>query len=369
MDKNLFEEAAELLRKKVQEFDEAKVRCAIIGNSGSGKSSLINSIVGKRVAPTDVNEKTIDPGEYFHGGLALVDLPGCGTPRRPQATYVRDMNLLSYDVFLIITAERFTENDLFLYRELTRAGKQCFVIRNKLDRAIEDARHDNDMSEDEVRSSIVANIRENLAPNPPDQVYLTSARQPQNFDLPQLLEDILATLSGVKKDRFAADMAALNKKALEEKKRVAEEVVKLHAALAAANGFNPILGPDIAADIAILMNMGKKISHIYGFEKDQMDFIKALLDPKAWAVLTGKVAQFTLRYLAADGVVMLLRQFAKRATVKQTSKWIPFVGFLIAAGIGWKTTYAFGEQLLDDAHQLAEEILNKMIEGRLIDGC
>ncbi len=369
MDKNLFEEAAELLRKKVREFDEAKVRCAIIGNSGSGKSSLINAIVGKRVAMTGPTETTFDKKEYHHGGLTFVDLPGCGTPRRPQATYIHDMELLSYDVFLIVTAGRFTENDLFLYRELTKAKKHCFVLRNRLDEAINAAQRDNGLSEVDTRSVIMANIRENLAPNPPERVYLTSAWHPQSYDLPDLLNDILEVLSGVKKDRFAADMATLSRSALEEKKRVAEEVVKLHAALAAANGFNPIPGVDIAADIAILMEMGKKISHIYGFEKDQLDFIKALLDPKAWAVLTGKVAQFTLRYIAADGIAMLIRQLAKRATVKQASKWIPFVGFLIAAGIAWKTTYAFGEQLLDDAHQLAEEILNKMIEGRLIETC
>lgn len=367
MDKNVFEEVAEQLRKKIREFDEARVRCAVIGNSGSGKSSLINAIAGKRVAMTGFVEATADKKEYHHAGLIFVDLPGCGTPTWPQATYISDLDLLSYDFFLIITAERFTENDLFLYRELKQAGRQCFIIRNKFDRAIEDARHDHKMAEDEVRSRIESDIRKNLEPDRPRRVYLTSARLPQRYDLPALLEDIADTLQGVQRSRFVADMASLSKGALQRKKKIGEEIVGLHAGLAAANGLNPIPGVDIVADIAILMEMGRKIAHVYGLEKDQMDFLKALLDPSALNILAGKVAQFAAKYLAKEGVLLVLKQMVKRTTVKQASKWLPFVGLLIAAGIGWKTTYSFGEKLIEDAEQLAEELLQKMIEGRHIE--
>lgn len=78
------------LKRKGQEFDSAKVKIAFIGLSGQGKSSLINAIIGERVAKTDIVEATTDATEYHHGGLTLVDLPGCGTIKHPQASYIAD---------------------------------------------------------------------------------------------------------------------------------------------------------------------------------------------------------------------------------------------------------------------------------------
>jgi len=40
---DLLREFAEQCRKKITEFDEAQVRCGLIGPSGSGKSSLMNA--------------------------------------------------------------------------------------------------------------------------------------------------------------------------------------------------------------------------------------------------------------------------------------------------------------------------------------
>ena len=113
---------ADRLRSMRHDFEQATVRLGVIGESGSGKSSLINALVGREVAPVGaLVETTQRAQEVPVDGLTLVDLPGCGTPTWPKETYLRRLNLLeSYDGFLLVTASRVKECDALLFDELAR---------------------------------------------------------------------------------------------------------------------------------------------------------------------------------------------------------------------------------------------------------
>ena len=362
---DLIRDFAEKCREKLEGFETAEVKCGITGPSGSGKSSLINAIFGEKIAAVGVVETTSREQEFTHEGkgLILVDLPGIGTPNWPTETYIERLKLLTYDSFLLVTTERFTENDVFLYRELTSRGKPCFVLRNKFDRAIEDGLHDNGLSAEEVRRQIEADIRANLLPASPERIYLTSGRHPAKYDLGCNLNDISEALSGIKRSRFIADMASYTEESLKKKRELALELMPLYAGLAAANGLNPIPGLDIAADIALLVKMGDAVAQIYGLTSKQFEYIKRLLGPNAVPGLLAKIAQFAAKYLAREGILMLLKSIAKRTAAKETAKWLPFVGPLIAAGIGWKSTFMLGEQMVDEAEALAREILEAIVRG------
>lgn len=360
---DMFHDFAEACRDKIKEFDKTEVRCGLIGPSGSGKSSLINAIAGEIIAAVGVVETTTGPQNFTHKGIVFTDLPGCGTLNWPKDGYIEKLQLNTFDCFLLVTAHRFTENDAFLYRELTSRGKPCFVVRNMFDRAVSDGVHDHGHTESETRKIITADIRKNLEPSCPEKIYLTSARKPTKFDLSILLNDISDALSGLKRSRFVADMGAYSEATLKKKRKVATEIIPFYAGLAAANGLNPIPGLDIAADIKVLVELGSEIAHIYGLTTNHFEFIKRLLGTKAIPALLSKIAQFAAKYMAREGVVLLLKKIATRTTTKQVSKWIPFVGPLIAAGIGWQSTFMLGEQLVDEAEELAREILGGIVRG------
>ena len=360
----LIRDFASRCREKIEEFETTQVRCGLIGPSGSGKSSLINAIAGERIAQVGVVETTHDPLELTHRGITFVDLPGCGTRRWPKDTYSERLNLASYDCFLLVTAHRFTENDAFLFHQLRALGKPCFVVRNMIDRAIEDGLHDHGHDEAETRRLIQNDIMSQLEPDPPDRVYLTSARQPAQHDLQALLVAIGSALDGLKQSRFVADMAAYGQDALKRKRKVAQERIPPYAGLAAANGsLNPVPGLDLAADVSLLLKLGDEIAGIYGLTRSQFDFIKRLLGPKAMPTVVAKIAQFSTRYLAREGLIGLLKRLATREVSRQSTRWIPLAGPLIAAGIGWQSTFMLGEQLVDEAEALAEEILGDIVEG------
>ena len=157
--------------------------------------------------------------------------------------------------------------------------------------------------------------------------------------------------------------SAYGQDALQRKRKVAQERIPPYAGLAAANGsLNPVPGLDLAADVSLLLKLGEEIAAIYGLTRSQFDFIKRLLGPKALPSLLAKVAQFSTRYLAREGLVGLLKRLASREVSRQSTRWIPMAGPLIAAGIGWQSTFMLGEQLVDEAEALAREILVDIVE-------
>ena len=51
-----------------------------------------------------------------------------------------------------------------------------------------------------------------------------------------------------------------------------------------------------------------------------------------------------------------------RIAVKQLSRFLPFVGQIIAAGIGYKMTTALGEQVVDDVELAALALFDQMVD-------
>jgi len=359
------EQMAGQLQARLQELKNARVKCGIVGCSGSGKSSLINAIAGKKIAETGVVETTMEAKDFAHKGIIFTDLPGCGTQTFPKDKYIEKFDILSYDCLILVTAERLTEGDAYLYDQLKKAGRLCFVVRSKFDNAIQSARRDHGHDDWKQTAELIRDkIFSELKSSPPSQIYFVSSWYPAEYDLAQLLEDIARCLSKFghyKRERFIADMAIYSKEAIAEKIELAKKQVGLYSALAAVNAFNPIPGIDIAADIGILVKMGAEVAEIFGLTEDGFKFIKRLLGPNSIAPLVAKIAQFAARYTATEGVIVILKKFATSMATKEVAKYVPFLGQMVAAGIGWKATSMMGEQLVEDASGLASEILEAVI--------
>ncbi len=73
--------------------------------------------------------------------------------------------------------------------------------------------------------------------------------------------------------------------------------------------------------------------------------------------MVGRLANNVIKYASKEGLLMLLKRFAGKQAVKTLSKYIPFVGQAVAAGIGYAITSNAGSSYLNDCHALAEEAL------------
>lgn len=353
-------------KRQQAEFNGTVVKCGIIGTSGAGKSSLINAIAGEKIAPVGSTEQTMTAQSYLHQGTEFVDLPGYGTEKWPQASYIADLDLLHYDCFIIVTHTRLYASDVFLFRELgAKHSKPCFVVRNKIDTAIHDEAHDNGLTEQQTLLKVRSNIQSSIGTQ--HKVYLTSARHPAKWDLPQLMTDISQSQQGFKRDRFIAGMAAWSELALTAKRQVAYKIVSWSATLSAANGLNPIPLVNISVDAGVLINMCRQISTIYGLSEAQLAYAEKTApnlqqSPEFRALKLG-ISKWLAKYAVTEGVVLALKQLGKTAVVKNVSALLPIIGSLLAAGLGYRMTTAFGEQYIQEAEQLARQVLQQVVKN------
>lgn len=129
------------------------------------------------------------------GKLAFCNLwvmPGVGTEQYHQQDYLRVMGFRHFDLVILMTAGRFTEAELALVRELRHWNVPFFLVRNKIDDAVDCAKIENaDGAFDE--QEFISNIKKqfaaeyNLTP-----IYATSTKPTlrAKCDLEQLVLDM-----------------------------------------------------------------------------------------------------------------------------------------------------------------------------------
>lgn len=341
----------EKLRKKLEYERNLTVSVALFGQPGSGKSSLINRLVGEHVADVGVEtDLTRGSKTYPCKGINLVDLPGYGTSLFPKETFSNRFGIKDLDLFLCVTSGKLHQSDTEFFQELRRAGKVCLFVVNKHDELWEEGV---DIKELERRK--VADIQKHVG-GEVDCIF-TSCRNNSGLDV--LNTKIMNNLDEAKKERWARGAKAYSKAFLEKKKAACDNYVAYAAVAAAANGINPIPGVDVGVDLGILMRLFSEIREAYGLDDDFLTKLKASGSPIV-VRLTSKVIEFATK----EGLLLLLKSFAKRETLKTIAKYIPIVGQLVAAGLGYAITSSVGNSYLEDCHQLAKEILENNLQAK-----
>jgi len=178
---------------------DGTMNVGITGNAGVGKSLLINKIRRARRgsdcwAPVGVNETTMTPMAYKFPSeprVRLWDLPGSGTVNFPAETYVQDMGLRYFDTVLIVTAGRFTSMEIRLKEELEKHKVPFFMVRSKVDIDAWNNKEDNSVEKEETLQQIRDDMKVNHGIA---RQYLVSSRDPDSYDLPQLMQDLFPGL-------------------------------------------------------------------------------------------------------------------------------------------------------------------------------
>ena len=336
---------AKKIRQKLNDENNITVSVALFGQPGSGKSSLINKIVGEYVAEVGVEtDKTVEAASYETKGLRFVDLPGYGTKNFPKETYFDKFDIQQFDLFLCVTSGKLHQADTEFFQELAAHEKVCIFVVNKHDELWEDG-----VGIKELEKRKISDIENHVGQAV--KIVFTSCRD--NSGLDNLDKEIQKNLDDAKRERWARGAKAYSLRFLKEKKAACEKYVVYAAAAAAANGINPIPGTDVAVDVSIIMKLFKEIRNDYGLDDDSLSTLKHSSIPAV-----GRLANNIVQYAAKEGILLLLKSFAGKQSVKIFAKYIPFVGQAIAASLGYAITSNVGNSYLSDCHKLAEEILN-----------
>lgn len=351
--KDLSRYAADL-KLKLDAMANATVSVAMFGQPGSGKSSLVNRIVGERVAEVGVEtDKTVSAESYECHGLRFVDLPGYGTSEFPKETFLERFDIDQFDLFLCVTSGKLHATDSEFFQLLSGDRRVCLFVVNKHDELWEEG-----VSTSELESRKVADIRKQVKSQV--EVLFTSCRTGYGVD--SLIRSVRDVLAEAKRDRWLRSAKVHSQDLLEEKRQACEKLVAVKSAYAAANGLNPIPGLDVGIDVGILMALFSDIREAYGLSDKVLDGAAA-----SAKIGSARLAQNVLGGMAKEGVALLLKQFAGREVAKSMLKYIPLLGTAVSASIGYALTSNVGRQYLDECHQLASEILEQELSGKHVE--
>ncbi|MGE4457568.1 MAG: GTPase [Arcobacteraceae bacterium] len=332
--------------KKIQEelraFELTEVQVALFGQPGAGKSSLINKLVGAKVAEVGVEtDKTTDAKTYKHKGVCFIDLPGYGTENFPKEGYFNRFDILKKDIFLCVTSNKLLASDTEFFNELKKENKICIFVVNKSDELWEEG-----VSIDELKQRKLKDMKEKLKDETIDVIF-TSCKNEQGFD--ELNEKIYSSLEGAKKSAVIMSMKAYSENFLKAKKELLYDLTNKYAAISAVNGLNPIPGADVAVDVTTLLTLFKTIRESYGLTDTEISKIEKLAP--SLAPMANKIIQHGTKH----GIIKLLSAYAGKKATQSFSKYIPLVGQAISASIGFTITRLAGTKYIDDCNEIAQQ--------------
>ncbi len=144
---------------------------------------------------------------------------------------------------------------------------------------------------------------------------------------------------------------------LDDKRKAAEKVVGTFANLAAANAFNPVPGLDVTIDLGILTAMTRSLTDVYGLTAAQA----AALEKQARTRTFGypavqQVLERLAPRLAERALALTLPRIGLELLARETTKWLPVAGSMLAAGIGYRMVHRLGKELSAECESAVKEV-------------
>lgn len=344
MNSNLFSEINNIKDRILDDQLNKKVKIAFFGQPGAGKSSLINKIIGTPKMSVGLETDVTKLAQIVEYNEAIyIDLPGYGTSKFPANEYFQTFDPLQYDLFVCVFSGKFHQADSHFFRELEGTSKPCIFVRNFSDNI-----YDDESSEDEIKNVITADVRKQVGAK--IKVFFTSCHSSMSDvenGIKDLMWEIENKLDLALRESFVLSSKAYTLSNLERKKALCEQRISLSAKAAALNALNPLPGVDVALDLAVVFKLFEYIRNVFGFTQDVIEKSHIPLN----------LANNILKGLTKEGIVTVLKNYATKIGVKETSKWIPVVGQAVAAMVGFGIVKYAGDDYMKDCYNAAAEIM------------
>ncbi|XP_059366432.1 interferon-inducible GTPase 5-like [Carassius carassius] len=339
------EKAKAKAKTKFDQFMSVSLNIAVTGKTGSGKSSFVNALRGLQddddgAAPTSPLECTMVTAMYEHPEMPNVkiwDLPGIGSPNFKAKKYLKDVNFNTYDFFIILNSERFTENDIILAKEIRKLKKNFYFVRSKIDNDMSSEKKKKGFDQQKVLSIIREDCQKNLKELGDPEVFLISSFDSEKYDFESLQNTLEDELPEHKKYALLQAWPVCSAATLEKKINMFKRMILAASSVSAAVAVVPFPGLSAACDTGMVVLFLTRCYYAFG------------LDDRSLTRLSEKVNKPHLKDLAKSKLVTAIREkalarlqvsaaLATIATVEYLLSLLPVVGSAAAAGISFATT-------------------------------
>ena len=281
-----------------------------------------------------------------------------GTPNFPADTYIDQVGIDGYDAFLIFTDYRFRENDLKLAEKISSIGKRFFFIRTKIDENVRAEKRSNppgSFNEDVMLEKIRADCSENLVhlQSNSEGIFLISNHCTAKWEFDRLRKAIVNGLPKYKQDSLILSLGVLTSLSTEMLKKKVEvlkgRIWKVASASATA-AMVPIPGLSLAVDIGLMIKEITFYRTQLGLpEEGSAEFANLQVNTQE------KVRRLCLT--TATQVTGFVARYAAEAKAEEFSRFIPLLGFAIAGGMSFATTFYALRRCLEKVEEAALSVL------------
>lgn len=364
------EDASAKVREQLDQLDNITLNIAVTGMTGTGKSTFVNALRGlgsddPGAAPTGVTETTMTNSMYPHPTMINVriwDLPGIGSPKFKAKKYLREVKLDTFDFFIILTADRFKENDIMLAKAIRKKNKLFYFVRTKIDNDIRTQQHRAHFNEQVILKTIREDCEQNLRVVGGPKVFLISSLNLDKYDFQQLVATLEYELPENKRLALIHSIPLCSLEVLERKMQYFNKMIWLSAFAAGAAGVTftlcPLPGATVGCDLGILLAFFQKVYQSFGLDDLSLYRLADRVNKPVERLKLAKKSRF------ASGVnpTVVMEYFEKpllkaaMATVSVLNAlWI--AGFLPAGGISVAAVHCVLKKGLAEIEEDAVRVL------------
>ncbi len=282
--KDEYQQVAQLIEK----LENQQVHIVVFGKVSSGKSSLLNALLGKQAFSTSPlhgetkQQQNSDWSQYQDQNMVVIDTPGTDEVAGKQRQQLAHNAAEIADIILFVVDGDLTASQLKQLQSIAQPNTQILLVLNKADLYTEDELRDLKESLTEKTTEIIQpkNIVTASA-TPLPQVLIkvdkngkeTRQRINVEVDVSQVKERIWKilerdgkTLTALNASIFAGEIShKIAKKITKLRANAAEKVVTMYSiAKGVGVAFNPIPVADLLIAAGLDVAMIRKLSQVYG---------------------------------------------------------------------------------------------------------
>jgi uncharacterized protein (DUF697 family) len=136
-------------------------------------------------------------------------------------------------------------------------------------------------------------------------------------------------------------------------------MVSIRATASAAASVIPLPGVDVATDIAILMELLPAINKKFGLSPEQIEQLNSAIKAEMLVIISSVGSQLIGKVITKDLVASLLKKIGSSIATKQVTKFIPFVGQAVSAGISFGAILYLGNAHIDECCIVCMRVMNR----------